>query len=313
MEIVGKVVVILDILAMLVSASIFPCISNTSSECQKAVSSPISWLIIIIAISNTGFYIYKRSKKRLSLLPFSFLSKPNVSWIYAIYYFFALIFWGENLPEISGYLKGLPLGAVGTHASLMEPSLFFTGDSGTFLNLVGFFAIACAFAFFFRKFNLILAFILSIALGSTVEFMTHLKRPQEIPEGFDLVNNFTGTVLTFIWLWSLMVIVPFIIYQLVNNSWKLKGIKVLIVVMILLNIASYFFFLYERDVLHNILPTENNNQKSYNIQNLPANTCPDNFVIENGNRLVVKDRIKYKIADPEAAGWIQNNCPSLQR
>jgi hypothetical protein len=62
---------------MLVSSSIFSCIGSNASECQKAISSPVSWLIIVVAVFSTSFYLYKRFKANLPLLPFSFSS--NVS------------------------------------------------------------------------------------------------------------------------------------------------------------------------------------------------------------------------------------------
>lgn len=303
--------VILDIFAFAAFTSFASCFGKTDQTCTNAIGSPVTWFAIILAVISTGFYMYKRSKGGLPLLPFSpnLLEKPNIPWIYGLYYFLALIFWGENLPEIAGYLKGLPLGAPGTHASLMNPALFFTGNSGTALNLLGFAAISLAVTALFKKLNFLLAFIGSNAIGTTIEYVTKLGRPPEVPEGFDIYNNLWGTILNFILLWSLIILGPYIVFKGVSKVWGSKGIVVLIGVMLFLNIGFYFFSKYEMEVLKNVQPGYLGGARDV----LPKNICPDQIVLDNGKPFAYKDGKALSIEGNTQFDWIKTNCPNVKR
>ncbi|MBI2599893.1 hypothetical protein HYW43_03170 [Candidatus Daviesbacteria bacterium] len=301
--------VLLDVVAILVSSSFAVCLGPSKQECQSSLTSPITWAILLLASALTGFYIYKRRKQGLPSLPFklSLLDKLNVPWSYFPYYFFALIFWGENMPEIAGYLKGLPLGAPGTHASLMNPALFFQGNSGTTINLITFAMMSFAITVFYKKLNFVLAWIGTAILGTIIEYVTKLGKPQGGPEGFDIYNNFLGTILNFMWLWTLLALVPYFIFRVVEGAWKTKGVVVLTVLMVLLNIASYFFSYYEMYVLKNIQPGFLSN-----VDVLPVNTCPDQLVIEDGKPFAYKGGKGMFIKDQADVDWIKNNCPDIK-
>lgn len=303
--------IILDFIAVFLALSILQCLGNSSLECQKSVSSPISWLGVIVAFSATGFYMYRRHQAKLSTLPFkiNLLAKPNVPWSYAVYYFFALIFFGENVPEIVGYLKGLPLGAPGTHASLMNPQLFFQGNSGTTINLISFAAMSLAFTVLFRRTRLIIAIAGSVMMGVLIEYVTKIGKPQGGPEGFDIYNNFWGTILTFIWLWTLLTILPYVIFSVVNRAWKTRGVISLIILMVVLNIVSYFFFRYEIYVLGNIQP----GFLSSNTDILGDGVCPDKLVNDNGKQFAYKGGKGFFIKDQVQSEWIFKNCPNIQK
>lgn len=300
--------VVLDFLAFLASTSFASCFSTDTQTCKSSITSPVTWLLIVLALIGTGFYLYKRHQNKLSILPFNVLGKPNLSWLYFPYYFLALIFWGENVPEIAGYLKGLPLGAPGTHASLMNPALFFTGNSGTALNLITFAMMSFAIAVFFRKLMFIAAVAGTIGMGTLIEYVTKLGKPQGGPEGFDVYNNFWGTIINFMWLWLLLALVPYFIFSLVYRAWKTKGAVVLIVLMFLLNIASYFYFRYEMYTLKNVVPGFLDQADV-----LPANTCPDQLVTEDGKLFAYKDGKGFAIKDQAGVEWINQNCPNLKK
>jgi len=182
---------LLDLLAVFAATSIGQCLGVNTPKCEGSANSGPSWLIILLAVICTFYFLYKRHKANLPLLPFkiNLLEKPKLSWSYAIYYFFALIFFGENLPELSGYLRGLPLGAPGTHASLMNPVLFFTGNGSTLFDLSIFVIISLLFGIFFRYLNFLAAYLLSVTSGMLLETIMNFGKKIG-PEGFDLTNNF---------------------------------------------------------------------------------------------------------------------------
>lgn len=301
--------IVLDLLAFLAATSFASCFSSDTQTCQKSITSPVTWFLIVLALISTAFYLYKRHQAGSSILPFNFLGEPNVPWIYALYYFFALIFWGENVPEIAGYLKGLPLGAPGTHASLMNPELFFQGNSGTTLNLITFGGMAFAIAFFFRKFNLLAAVASTVVMGALIEYVTKLGKPQGGPEGFDVYSNPWGSMLNFMWLWLLLALVPYVIFALFNRAWKTRGVIVLIVLMVILNIASYFYFRYQIYDLKNIQPGF---LSSSSGDILPAKTCPDQLMMDNGKPIAYKNGQPFQVGNQSDLDWIKTNCPNLQ-
>lgn len=295
--------VVLDFLGFFMAISIIECVGKTSPGCQRAVTSPVSWVGAIAALVCTILYLRKHP------LSINVLTKPSFPWFFGVYYFFALIFFGENTPEIVGYLRGLPLGAPGTHASLMEPSLFFTGNSGTFVNLLGFAAIAAFFAILFRKLNFLTALVGAVLTGTFAEYITHVGKGPEIPEGFDLVGNFSGTIIGFVTVWTEITLVPVLLFAGVRRVWKDKGVYVLTVVMILLNILSYVFFLYERDVAKNVQSGYLNNQAEVM---LPVNTCPDQIQMDNGKVIAYKNGQEMFIKGQVQMDWIQANCSNLK-
>lgn len=302
--------VVLDVLAALMITSFASCLGGIGEECSKSLGSPITWLVMLVAGIANGVYIYKRRKAGRPALPFeiNLLHRPDVPWLYFPYYFLALILWGENVPEIAGYLKGLPLGAPGTHASLMNPALFFQGNSGTTLNLITFAMMAFVFTLLWRKLNFVVALLGSNAIGTSIEYVTKIGKPQDGPEGFDIYNRFWGTMLTFVWLWTLLTVLPYLIFKLVYKSWRTTGVWVLIVFMLLLNIASYFFFRYEMYVLKNVQP----GFLGESFDTLPDMTCPDQVVMDKGKPFAYKNGKGVFIKDQNNVDWIKANCQQVE-
>lgn len=247
--------ILLDLLGIFAFISIIRCFGVSTPSCEESINSGPSKLIILLAIVGTAFYLYKRYKANLPLLPvkIDLLAKPNFPWSFALYYFFALIFFGENLPELTGYIRGMPLGTPGTHASLMNPALFFTGNGSTFLDLSVFAGIAILFGIFFRFLNVLVAYVLSVISGMLLETKMNFGKAAG-PEGFDLTNKLWRTELDFFRIWSLIIILPFIIFWAVNKYWGGRGITIAILVLIFLNIACYFFFKYQIEVLKHVQP-----------------------------------------------------------
>lgn len=297
-RVLGFVLIPLDFIAVASFLGAAPCLGGNGLE---KCSDP-HWKLVAVALLSTLFYFYKRRKANPSGA-FSWRGNSRLSWDYAVFLFLMLVFIGESLPEVASYIRGIPRGEYGFHVALLD-NIRDLITTGRIYDLVIFFILAAVFAFVYRKLHWLIATPLAAVTGAIIEYNLFNRSA-----GFDTYNpdlNFWGTIIFLIAIWTVLYLLPFMIFSAADRRWGSAGRNTVIIVILAINILAVLFFAYERSKN----PVDES-KASIDDRVFPEKSCPDQMLLNNGPVMVYSNGKEFTIKDG-SLDWIKANCPNTK-
>ncbi|MBI4029986.1 hypothetical protein HY373_02280 [Candidatus Berkelbacteria bacterium] len=235
----------------------------------------------------------------------------TLPWTFTLFLMLLALFLGETLPNVISGIGGV----LGTYGA-KDPIIKSVSDFNLLLVIYGVYGLF--FWLCYRYINWKIVWILALIIAFVLEQYVFTHPPGSNDLGNSLLD-FTGKLII---VYSVILLAPYGLFQIMRRKWGTRAIAIVIVGFVLLNVIGNFYTYYKLKQLglwpwHPVTsPNQSDNQSSSSqgAPILPANTCPDKLVEKKDQPTIAHLNNVEMLVTPKIDNWVRENCPgALQR